>query len=317
MLKQQPIETELKLAISPEGERRLEEHPVFRRRASEPRSERIVTTYFDMPDQDLARRGLSLRVRRAGKKRIQTVKASGKDGALKARGEWEWPLAQEVPDLHLASGTPVAEALASGIDGRLETVAITDVVRTSRVVEHEGATIGAAFDDGAIEAGGASESLHELELELRKGPSGALYRLALALHTATPLSIEVDSKAARGYRLKDRAPAQAERPKSTTLDRKVKAAQGLRDIVGDALGHLLANRAPALAGDMEGIHQVRVAIRRLRSALRLFDPRLEPHTLSLFQDELKRLGRVIGEARDWDVFCDEMVPASFGGAENA
>jgi len=101
------------------------------------------------------------------------------------------------------------------------------------------------------------------------------------------------------------------------LEKKARAADGLRDIIANGLSHLLMNRAAALAGDAEGIHQTRVAIRRLRSALRLFEPRLEPHVVSLFQDKLQRLGRVIGEARDWDVFCVEMLPESFDQAENA
>ena len=140
----------------------------------------------------------------------------------------------------------------------------------------------------------------------------ALYRLALALHAATPLAVEVESKAARGYRLKEedrrRSTIKATPP---ALAKKVRAADGVRDIVANALSHLLVNRAAALAGDAEGIHQTRIAIRRLRSALRLFEPRLEPHAVSLFQDELQRLGRAIGDARDWDVFCVEMLPESF------
>ena len=188
---------------------------------------------------------------------------------------------------------------------------VTDVVRTKLVVRLDGRTIEAARDTGAIHAGDASEPVHELELELREGTPGALYRLALALHAATPLAIEVDSKAARGYRLAEKKTLGAVEATLPTLAKKASAADGLRDIVANALGHLLANRAAAQAGDVEGIHQIRVAIRRLRSALRLFEPRLEPHVVTLFQEELQRLGRAIGEARDWDVFCVEMLPESF------
>ena len=314
MLKAQPrqTETELKLIISRAGERSLAEHAAFKPpRASEPRSQRLVTTYFDTPNQSLAERGLTLRVRRAGGRRIQTVKSVGKGGVATSRGEWEWPLSGDEPDLRLAAGTPVADRLSQGVDDELRPVVVTDVMRTTRTVELEGNTIEAALDSGSIAAGDAKESINELELELREGARGALYRLALALHAATPLAVEVESKAARGYRLKAGTGPHATEASAPDLDRDVRAADGFRQIVANALSHLLANRAAALAGDAEGIHQTRVAIRRLRTALGLFAPRLETHATSIFQDELRRIGRIIGEGRDWDVFCLEMLPQSF------
>ena len=78
-----------------------------------------------------------------------------------------------------------------------------------------------------------------------------------------------------------------------------------REIVAAGLGHLVANQPAAAAGDPEGVHQMRVAIRRLRTALVLFETHLEPHATARFEAELKRLGQVLGEARDWDVFCLE------------
>jgi CHAD domain-containing protein len=86
------------------------------------------------------------------------------------------------------------------------------------------------------------------------------------------------------------------------------AIEVLRAIIAETLGHLLANQPAALAGDPEGVHQVRVAVRRIRSALRLFSPHLESHAKRLFEDELRHAGQTIGEARDWDVFCGEILP---------
>ena len=86
------------------------------------------------------------------------------------------------------------------------------------------------------------------------------------------------------------------------------AIEALRAIIEETLGHLLADQPAALAGDPEGVHQVRIAVRRSRSALRLFSPHLELHASRLFEGELRRAGRTIGEARDWDVFCDETLP---------
>jgi triphosphatase len=122
-----------------------------------------------------------------------------------------------------------------------------------------------------------------LELELRDGAPAALYGLALCLNAATPLSIELESKAARGYRLIACSAPAATKAASIELDRDVASREGLRLIVGEILSHLLSNKSAALTGDAVGVHQVRVAIRRLRTALRLFAPRLEPHALAAFQ----------------------------------
>ncbi|MBV8107881.1 MAG: CHAD domain-containing protein [Hyphomicrobiales bacterium] len=311
-------ETELKLNISPAGEMRIAELAVFRPpQASEPESQRIVTTYFDTPNSDLKRHGFSLRVRRAGDKRIQAVKAAGGSGVAKERGEWEWPTEKESPDLALAAGTPLADVLPPDAEKELGPVVVTDIVRTTRTVKAEGTTIEAALDNGSIEAGETEQPVHELELELREGTPAALYRLALALLAATPLTVEVESKAERGYRLMDKSGPRPEKPKALELGRKVRCIEGLREIIANGLGHLLANRASAMERDAEGIHQTRVATRRLRSALKMLEPRLEPHATALFQDELRRIGRVIGEARDWDVFCLETLPKSFAEPKDA
>ena len=71
------IETELKLSFPPEAAGRLADHPALKPRgAGQPRSVRLVSTYFDTPSRELARRGLSLRIRADGTRRVQTLKAS-------------------------------------------------------------------------------------------------------------------------------------------------------------------------------------------------------------------------------------------------
>jgi CHAD domain-containing protein len=55
------------------------------------------------------------------------------------------------------------------------------------------------------------------------------------------------------------------------------------------------------------LHQARVAVRRIRSALTLFDPYLEPEAAGRFEAVLKRFGQILGEARDRDVFIKELA----------
>ena len=314
------IETELKLSFPPEAAGRLADHPALKPPcAGQPRSVHLVSTYFDTPSRELARRGLSLRIRADGSRRIQTLKASaaksGVAGTALSRGEWEWKLKGDKPDLALAAGNPFAQGLPADVSTRLQPIVVTDITRTEYTLDFQRSRVEVSLDSGLIAAGDRKQPVHELELELRKGAPGALYDLAVSLHAVTPLSIETESKAARGYRLKERSAPIVKKPSSIELDGNVSARDALRLIVGEILSHLLSNKSAALAGDAEGVHQIRVAITRLRSALRLFGPRLEPHAAVAFQSKLQRMGQIIGAARDWDVFCLEALPKALGEIE--
>src|SRR5262249_21256965 len=98
--------------------------------------------------------------------------------------------------------------------------------------------------------------------------------------------------------------------------RGMRVADAFREVVLAGLLHLLANQDCSAKGDMEGIHQLRVALRRLRSALVLFKPHLQPRATSRFDVELRRLAIILGEARDWDVFCVETLAAASPPSES-
>jgi triphosphatase len=301
-------ETELKLALSPSIAETVFSLPVFtQRRSGESKSQHLVTTYYETPGKDLARRGVTLRIRGANDKRIQTVKSIGDCGVANSRGEWEWPIESATPDLRLLKDAPISNLFADVSEDQLEPVVVTDVVRITQCLEVDGDIVEAALDLGSIIAGKTRQEIHELELEFREGTPMSLYQLALELNSAIPFDIEVESKAARGFRLKEGSPPQASKPSPVRLNSGDSAIQALRAIVEETLSHLLANLPAALAGDLEGVHQVRIAVRRIRSALRLFSPHLEQHATRLFEGELRHAGRTIGEARDWDVFCDEIL----------
>jgi inorganic triphosphatase YgiF len=302
-------ETELKLALSPAVAESVFSLPALKRKGmGKPKSRRLVTTYYETRERDLARRGLSLRIRQENDRRIQTVKASGDSGVANTRGEWEWPVERTTPDLAFLKDAPVAKLFADVSENRLEPAVVTDVVRTTQNLKVGDDVVEASLDLGSIKAGKAKDDIRELELELCEGTPASLYRLALELNSAIPFDIEVESKAARGFRLKEGSPPQASKASDISLNSDDLAIEALRAIIEETLGHLLANQPAALAGDPEGVHQVRVAVRRIRSALRLFSPHLESHAKGLFEDELRRAGQTIGEARDWDVFCDEILP---------
>jgi CHAD domain-containing protein len=137
-----------------------------------------------------------------------------------------------------------------------------------------------------------------------------MYRLAATLHASVPMTVGAESKADRGWRLRTGRPREAVKHAAIDLPGDVTASEAFRRVIDGALAHLMANCPAAAGGDTEGVHQIRIAIRRLRAALRLFRPLLEPHAETRFSEALSSLGRIFGEARDWDVFCGEMLVAA-------
>src|SRR5271163_4814894 len=261
-----PIETEIKLRAPPDAIDALERHPALACAAAEERRE--VTTYFDTPKLDLARRHRSLRIRQSGGRRIQTAKAARGDGVAAQRSEWERPIEADTPDLSLLADTPIGAALRGWAASELRPVFVTDIHRTARLLRVDGETaVEAALDRGTISAAGRSEPVSELELELKQGNPGALYRLAIELTSAAPLTLEPASKAERGLRLgSGERPAPAKAPE-LSFARDITAVEAFGKIVRSTLGHMVANMLAARIGDPEGVHQLRVAIRRLRAAL--------------------------------------------------
>jgi triphosphatase len=310
-------EIELKLLAPADVLDKLYEAPtIVRYGRSAGAARRLEATYYDTNDHALLSRGLSLRVRRDGKKYFQTLKRGPTDGQPFSRAEWECLLDGVGPDL---TQLPVSE-IGAPLDGMspdaLAPIFTTTVRRRTQRLDVRGTTVEVAFDEGSIAAGDRSEALSELELEVKAGDKRILYDLGLELLETAPLRIAIRSKAERGYDL-----ALGVAPKATKATPPLITAQHtVDDIVGLLLGncqhHLLANQAVAEAGqDPEGVHQMRVALRRMRAACRLLHRELGSPSLSGFDAEAKWLAQLLGAARDWDVIVTETMTAPSGAVE--
>ncbi|RYI99370.1 MAG: CYTH domain-containing protein, partial [Acetobacteraceae bacterium] len=107
-----PTELEIKLLIPAAAAEAVAAHPLLQGGAT-PKVQQQVTTYFDTPGWDLAHMGASLRIRRRGKARVQTLKLRDAAGQAFERGEWEWPVQADAPDRALLAETPLAALLGS------------------------------------------------------------------------------------------------------------------------------------------------------------------------------------------------------------
>lgn len=312
------MEVELKFRLTAEMQSALEAH-LADMKLPKPATRRLVSRYYDFPDQSLRHAGLSLRVRKAGRRYEQTLKETGAGGAAAQRPEWTWPLTSGRPDPARLAGTPAAKIFAEKPDAGIEPIFVTDIRRTAYRLTFEGGTVAElAIDNGEVRAGGHSQSLRELEIELKAGQIEPLYRFAAALHAACPLDLASDSKADRGYRLFTGKPPAATKVEDIRLAGHVDVAHGMRRIVGSGLDQLTANLPLCSVGDPVPLHQARVAIRRIRSALTLFGPCLEPEATERFEDTLRRFGRILGAGRDHDVFAQDIKQsASKAGRDGA
>jgi hypothetical protein len=161
------------------------------------------------------------------------VKTMRKDpGGAKSRGEWEWPITSNKSDISRFAETPVGSALTATDLAALQPIFTITVCRTTRQVQLEDGTLAeVVFDQGEILADSAREPISELEMELKAGSLGPLYRLALDLAMAAPLTIEPASKAERGFRLHTGERPHASKASAVSVSADTSAAQAFQQIV--------------------------------------------------------------------------------------
>ena len=317
MVDPRPLEVELKLAATGEAMDLLIASPLLRSHArSSLRSRQLLTTYYDTEDRRLSRRQLALRVRQSGRKFVQTLKtASTGRGAESVRGEWEVELPDATPELTAFADPAVLDLTGLILPDELQPAFETRFRRQAMLIEwpdahRQPAQIEVAFDRGAIRAGTAETPICEIELELKRGEPQALFELAQSLRGLAPLRLQTQDKAARGYGLMTGQPPAWRKARAVELQDGMTVEDALQAILGACVGHWLENEAATRdARDPEGLHQIRVALRRVRSALALFKPALTLQARTDWNAELRWLLGPLGPARDLDVFATEtMLP---------
>jgi adenylate cyclase len=302
-------EIELKLALTEEAQRNFLRHPLLRQAASR-QTFRLINLYYDTPRLELRTRGIALRLRAQGKLWLQTVKCAGRAaGGLSARPEWEIPYVGHF-DFGAVDTPEVRDWLEQPkIRARIAPIFETNFQRLTWHFEPaRGTRIALMLDRGWIAAGGRRQAISEVEIELLQGSEARLFELARALAERVPLAPAPLSKADRGYRLfKQIAPAPV-KAAPIPLDPAASPAAAFRQIALACLDHLQQNHQGASTSeDPEYIHQMRVAARRLRAALRLFGPLLPPEFAAPLLPALRELMTMLGHARDLDVLQAEIA----------
>ncbi len=315
-----PVELELKLAVAPEDRLRLARHPLLRACAgnSPMRQQRMQALYFDTADGLLAAHGMALRLRREGAQWVQTFKtSSGTALALRTRGEWEQPVATAELDWDALAATPLAALNDfAQLRQRVQQVFAVNFDRQSWALRFDDGTRAmASLDHGEIVCGEPATRrtapIDEFELEFESGRPSTVWKFAQALSCRVNLVPLAISKGERGSALASDAaptPRKAETPElGPTLDAHAALALAL----GAPLAALQHNLRLLDFADPEFVHQARVALRRMRSVLQAFDALVRHKALkrdmARLAKPLKTLGRLLGAARDADVFVNETL----------
>src|SRR5260370_18475836 len=302
-----PTEVELKLWVAPEDIIALRNHPHFKGSLHNPTHEILDSVYFDSDDRFLRDHGLTLRVRHIDDKRVQTIKSTDHGVGFFERSEWEQTVEGDQPDLIRVKDTALGRILTDEVRKALKPVFETRIERTAYHLIGNGADIVMAIDGGQILATGSSRPISEIELELKHGNPADLFKIARDILNIVPAHLDLKNEPDRGYDLVEKKAVAAETACDPELSVGMSAGRAFTLVGRACLRHLVAN-VPAMIGrDSNALHQMRVALRRLRAAISLFSAVVGDDRAGAIKTELRWLAQELGPARDLDTLLFEVI----------
>jgi CHAD domain-containing protein len=272
----------LELALPPEAASALPRvlAPKGTRRPRQRATVHIV--WHDTPSGQLAEAGQTLAERRQGR-------------------ETQWLLERLWPeeDAIAPAGVPAAaiEVTSGHVAGQLIPVAGFEGRSRRLAVPDAAGLVEASLLEGVLRAAAGSEAVCRLTLT---GKAGEVVAVAHAVAAALPAAVPRASLAAEA-----RATARHALPPRRLGAPQIPGGLSVSDACAFVCGHLadvIQHHARHVGDGLEPVHQMRVAVRRLRSALALFRRAVACPELETVNAGLRALGRVLGPARDWDVF---------------
>ena len=280
-----------------------------------PRARTLRSIYMDTEDHALRAAGIALRLRRDGRTWRQTVKSKSRmTGGLSQTGEVEITAPGGKVSLQAIPDPELRAEIQRRVNGHaLEPVFETVMKRTaSEITLEDGSRAELAIDVGEIKAEKRTAAFSEAEIELLEGSPEALFDLAAKLFPDGGMRFSTMSKAARGYLLaetgKIEAPLEPRTAKRVPLAPDMTVERAGRDVLRECTDQIVRNVSVVRGNpDPEGPHQLRIGLRRLRSAFLVFKPIFQCATLDRLSEEAKWLGGQVGRLRDLDVARDEIV----------
>lgn len=279
--------------------------------------------YFDTPTGHLQKEKLAYRIRREGEQWVATVKGGGSShGGLHERQEWNISVSDAQPDIHVFATTEIGKKLLAAVDDEaLIPILITRFERTKLdVIMPDGSQIEVAADQGTIVAGEKTAPILEIELELKSGQPASVIKLGAMLGKEHPLVPESDSKFYRGLKLAGLAadPSEEKEP-PREVHKHMKSSEGLCFSLVQAILQVMDAQKKLLENEIqpEDLHELRIALRRLRSLLDFSKNLFTEEEYQQHQSELREFGQDLGKLRDIDVAYEKWQQCYkiFGGKD--
>jgi CHAD domain-containing protein len=247
----------------------------------------FTSVYYDTPNGSLAASGITLRRRTERGRSLWQLKLPADEARLELELEGG-PV--HVPD-------KIEDLLFAHLrHGSLEPVAELQTRRRGELVAREGTTAEVTVDEVAVmDAHRVRDRFVEVEVELRAGRAGYLDVLVAELSSA---GAEPGAGLPKLFRAIGRGPGQGHGGKTPLEKLRARLREQLREIERHDPGTRLGQ-------DPESLHDMRVAVRRLRALLRTARPLLLTDTREL-RGRLRELGAVLGEVRDFDVLLERL-----------
>jgi len=325
------MEIELKFQIPAESKAPLEKFI----QSKGGTSKRLRAKYFDTDDRLLARSNIALRLRKEGHVWYQTLKVAPQAAAVIRHEDTVRlvtpPGTAPVLDTsrHSSSDqwTKIDKLLRHDAAHELKTLYETDLKRLSVDLRTRRGLINYAIDTGSIltteketdplltalghTVGPLKLPVTEIELELVSGSNMALIEAGTRLVRDYGVWLDVRTKSMRGDSLAKAtlimAPAKAQ---SVKISDDLSLEEFFEIVRKECVRHALVN-ASQLASEEgyspEHIHQLRIALRRLRTALKLFS-RVHNFEVQTWSDQAKFLAAQLGKNRDIDAMSESIWP---------
>lgn len=280
----------------------------------DPEHRELKSRYFDTPEGTLNDENVELRVRSDGDRWIQTMKVAEQNGdalGIYERQEFDAEVEDAELDFDLLpapNGNGKLRIHKAKVRKKLQPIFETRISRTIHDLEVQGDLVEMVVDDGEVSSGEEVTTICQIELELKRGNPETLFAVASQIAKHVPLRLGSPRKADVGYQLLNRVEPTPTYMVPLKLRSKMTVEDAFVAILTNCLEQIRGNEAVVLESrDIEGVHQMRVGLRRLKSLFSVFASAIPKDFTTPFKEQLAVVAEPLGAARDWDVFIDERL----------